>query len=100
MSITKPNDLFSHVGHRIEAVKYGDTERAIECINCGEVLADEESQTEAQMNALWFYYSDVTPGHKGWTKLKKAFGWKANAIKLPAGYVPAAKKAKTKKEAK
>jgi hypothetical protein len=69
MAVAEFTDLFDHVGHGLEAAVYAGTERAIECIQCGEVVADEATQTSDQMDALWEYYTAVSPGPEAWDKV-------------------------------
>jgi hypothetical protein len=40
MSATDYNDLSRHIGHDVEVVSYADTNVAIECQECYEVLLD------------------------------------------------------------
>lgn len=40
MSATDYNDLHRHLGHNVEVVSYADTNVAIECQECYEVLLD------------------------------------------------------------
>lgn len=38
--VIEPERVHSHVGHEIEIVTYADQNLAIECVTCGEVIAD------------------------------------------------------------
>jgi hypothetical protein len=73
MAILEYVELFDHNGHRKEAVIYGGLKRAIECMKCNEVLSDEETHTEAQVDAISHYYSSSTPGSEGWAAVVNAF---------------------------
>ncbi len=47
MGVSNFDDLFSHFGHHIAVVVYGDKENvAIECEDCNEVLFDFDNEGE------------------------------------------------------
>jgi hypothetical protein len=52
MSATDYNDLSRHIGHKVEVVTYADTNIAIECEECSEVLLDFDREVECE-NHTW-----------------------------------------------
>ena len=52
MSATDYNDLSRHIGHDVVVVTYADTNVAIECEECNEVLLDFDKEVECE-NHTW-----------------------------------------------
>jgi hypothetical protein len=52
MSATDYNDLSRHIGHDVVVVTYADTNVAIECEECSEVLLDFDKEVECE-NHTW-----------------------------------------------
>lgn len=50
MSATDYNDLSQHIGHKVEVVAYADTNVAIECEECSEVLLDFDKEVECEFH--------------------------------------------------
>jgi hypothetical protein len=44
--------LAAHVGHEVEVVTYGTLNVAIECLDCGEVIVDEDRYPESTDESL------------------------------------------------
>ena len=61
MSATDYNDLSRHIGHKVEVVTYADTNVAIECEECSEVLLDFDREVACDRPECRNCYPDPKP---------------------------------------